>query len=112
MARSARAVGPSVGTEAPGGGGGTGGPGPPLHAVTLLLSSVTAPFRARTLPSVLAPVFRVILVSARTFPANEVVVPRVAELPTCHHTPQAEAPLLSVTEEPLAVVSVVPILKM
>jgi len=93
-------------------GGGTGGEGPPLHAVTLLLSSVTAPVRARTLPFTFAPVFRVMLASARTLPASEVVVPTVAELPTCHHTPQAEAPLLSVTEALLAVVSVVPILKM
>ena len=48
----------------------------------VLLSKVTAPFRAKALPQpMVAPVFRVMLVSARIFPWNEVVVPRVAELP-------------------------------
>ena len=47
--------------------------------VMTLVSSVTAPFRAKALPHVmLAPEFNVILVSARIFPANAVVVPRVA----------------------------------
>ena len=101
-----------VGTAGAGVGVGTGGAGPPKHAVTVLLSSVTAAFRARALPFTLALVFKVMLWSARIFPANEVVVPRVAELPTCHHTPQAEAPLVSVIEELLAVVSVLPIWKM
>jgi hypothetical protein len=50
---------------------------------TVFVSMVTAPFRARALPqSIVAPVFSVILVSARIFPANLVSVPRVAELPT------------------------------
>ncbi len=102
----------TVGVGVAGIGVGTGGDGPPLHAVTLLLSSVTVPFRARTLPFTFAPVFKVMLVSARTFPTNEVVVPTVAELPTCHHTPQAEAPLVSVIDEPLAVVSPLPTWKM
>src|ERR1019366_387933 len=52
-----------------------------------LLSNVTAPLIARALPQpMLAPVFRVMLVSARIFPSNAVVVPRVAELPTCQNT--------------------------
>src|SRR6185295_5579536 len=46
-----------------------------------LLSSVTAPFRAKALPARLAPVFKVMLVSARMFPVKSVRVPRVAELP-------------------------------
>ncbi len=48
------------------------------------------------------------------FPRNAVVVPSVAEVPTCHDTPQAEAalPLITLTLELLAVVSVLPILKM
>ena len=50
---------------------------------------------------------------ARMFPAKLVVVPRVAELPTCHSAPQALAllPLMKTTDEPLAVVSVLPIRK-
>ena len=58
------------------------------HTATLLVSIVTAPFRAKALPDTLAPVFRVMLVSARIFPANAVPVPRVAELPTCQNTLQ------------------------
>src|SRR6185436_1111650 len=54
--------------------------------VMVLESSVTAPFRARALPDTLAPVARVMLVSARILPANEVPVPRVAELPICQNT--------------------------
>ena len=57
-------------------------------AETVFVSSVTAPFRARALPDTLAPVFMVMLVSARIFPTNVVVVPRVAELPTCQNTLQ------------------------
>ena len=34
----------------------------------------------------LAPVFSVMLVSARMSPTNAVVVPSVAELPTCQNT--------------------------
>src|ERR1700682_1711664 len=82
------------------------------HTETLLPSSVTAPVRARALPETLAPVFRVTLASARIFPGKKEVVPRIAELPTCHHTLQARAPLIRRTDEPLAVVSVLPILKM
>ena len=52
-----------------------------------LLSKVTAPFLAKALPQpMVAPLFRVMLVSARMFPWNDVVVPRVAELPTCQNT--------------------------
>ena len=45
-------------------------------------------------------------------PAKVVVVPRVAELPTCQNTPHACPPLMNATRELLAVVSVVPIWKM
>ena len=89
-----------------------GKPGPPLQTVTWLLSSVTAPFRAKALPVKLAPVFRVMLVSATMLPASAVPVPRVAELPTCQNTPQLDALLIRSTDEALAVVSVLPILKM
>src|ERR1700719_1782856 len=59
---------------------------PPQPLMTLLFR-VTAPLIANALPQVmLAPLFRVMLVSARMFPAKAVVVPRVAELPTCQNT--------------------------
>jgi hypothetical protein len=77
-----------------------------------LVSIVTAPFRARARPGAMfAPVTRVMLVSARIFPWNAVVVPSVAELPTCQNTLQAEPPLIMRTDELLAVVSVLPIWK-
>jgi hypothetical protein len=49
------------------------------------------------------------LVSAAILPTNEVLVPRVAELPTCQKTPQLDALLIRRTDELLAVVSVLPI---
>src|SRR5947209_13542134 len=85
---------------------------PPLATGTWILSSVTAPLIARTLPDTLAPVFRVMLVSATMLPSSEVPVPRVAELPTCQNTPQFDPPLIKSTDAALAVVSVLPILKM
>ena len=91
-------------------------PPPPLVLLQpppmVLLSNVTAPFRAKALPQpMVAPVFRVMLVSARIFPWNEVVVPRVAELPTCQNTFESVKLLLKTTDELLAVVSVLPIWK-
>src|SRR5579864_2097876 len=78
----------------------------------VLLSKVTAPFLANALPQpMVAPVFRVMLVSARIFPSNEVVVPRVAELPTCQNTFESVKLLLKTTDELLAEVSVLPIWK-
>ena len=70
--------------------GGMGVTGGTAHTemATVLESIVTAPFRARALPDTFAPVLRVMLVSARIFPTNVVVVPRVAELPTCQKTLQ------------------------
>ena len=76
-----------------------------LVAVTALVSSVTAPSRARVRPVTVAPVVTVMLVNARMFPANAVVVPSVAELPTCQKTFAGEAPLVNTTDEALAVVS-------
>jgi hypothetical protein len=78
---------------------------------TLLVSNVTAPVRANNLPDMLTPVFMVILVSAMIFPLNAVVVPSVAELPTCQNTLQGEALLIRTTDDADAVVSVLPILK-
>src|SRR5450759_48915 len=93
---------------------GSVGTGPPAQLLTetLLLSSVTAPFRAKVRAVTFAPVFSVMLDSARIFPANDVVVPRVAELPTCQKTLHTDPLLITTTDEPLAVVSVLPILKM
>ena len=78
---------------------------------TSLSSSVTAPLSARVRPLTVAPVFDVMLVSAMILPWNAVVVPMVAELPTCQKTLQSFPPLTTRTEELLAVVSVLPIWK-
>jgi len=57
-----------------------------------------------------APVFNVMLVSAMMFPVKAVVVPIVAELPTCQKMLHSEPPLISTTDALEAVVSVLPIL--
>ena len=54
----------------------------------MLLSNVTAPVRAKRAPLLVAPVVAVMLASARTFPLKLLVVPSVAELPTCQTAPQ------------------------
>jgi len=82
----------------------------------VLVSSVTAPVCAKALPfRMVAAVVRVMLSKARIFPSNEVLVPSVAELPTCQNTPRSEPPLepklITSTVEALAVVSVLPIWK-
>jgi hypothetical protein len=84
--------------------GGTEQNGP----VTVLVSIVTAPVCANTRPVKFAAVFMEIDVSAKTFPMNEVPVPRVAELPILHHTLQGSPP---VTDEPGDVIRVVTVLK-
>src|SRR4051794_37120651 len=83
------------------------------QVLTLLVSRVTAPLRASVLPFVLAPVVSVMLMSARMSPTNEVPVPSVAELPTCQKTLLQLLPplLMIVTDELLAVVRLLPILK-
>jgi len=73
------------------------------------VSNVTAPLRASVRPLTVAPVVNVMLVSATMFPLNDVFVPSVAELPTCQNTLQSLPPLMTKTEELLAVVSVLPI---
>ncbi len=82
-----------------------------LHwaAEMLLVSRVTAPSWAKARPAKVEPLFTVMLVSARTFPANEVLVPKVAELPICQKTLQTVPPLIMFTDELLAVVSALPI---
>src|SRR4029450_3859753 len=76
-----------------------GAPTAAVQRVTALLSSVTVPVCARRRPLTLAPVCRVMLVSARMFPTKVVVVPRVAELPTCQKALHAWPPLMTVTVE-------------
>ena len=78
----------------------------------ILVSSVTAPLRARALPPGFdAPVVRVILVRARILPANVLLVPSVAELPTCQYTLPVPPLLIRVTLDEEAVVSELPIWK-
>ena len=58
------------------------------------------------MPFTVAPVFSVMDVRARIVPWKLVVVPSVAELPTCQKTLHAEAPLTSFTWLADAVMSV------
>src|SRR5665213_232868 len=83
-----------------------------VGTVIVLSSMVTAPPRARTRPFTAAPVFNVIDVVARIDPAKFVVVPRVAELPTCQNTLHACAPFSSATTLVDAVVKDDPASKM
>ena len=72
----------------------------------VVVSKVTAPFRANSRPSNAAPFRSVMEVRARMFPLKTEVVPRVAELPTCQKTLAALAPPLRITWRPAVVVSV------
>ena len=65
-----------------------------------LSSKVTDAVWAKTPPTTLAPVSRVTEARARTYPEIELLVPRVAELPTCQKMLQAVAPFSRTTEEP------------
>jgi hypothetical protein len=69
----------------------------PDHVVMVLASIVTAPLRASAWPLIVAPVVRVIDARARMLPTKVVLVPRVAELPTCQITLRAVAPLVRST---------------
>ena len=86
-------------------------PTPPVPAPQPLpmvfVSMVTAPVFAKALPQpIVALLFRVMLASARIFPWKEVVVSRVAELPTFQNTPAPEPVLITFTTEPGEVMSV------
>jgi hypothetical protein len=83
-----------------------------VGTVTVLSSIVTAPPIAKTRPLTIAPVLSVIDVVARIDPAKWVVVPKVAELPTCQNTLHACAPFSSVMVLDDAVVRVEPAWKM
>jgi hypothetical protein len=77
---------------------------------TWFVSNVTEPFRASALPDTLAPVVREMLVRARMLPTNTVPVPMTAELPTCQNTLQSTPPLVTRTDELLAVLRVLTVL--
>jgi hypothetical protein len=83
-----------------------------VDTLTTLSSRVTAPFRARTRPFTVAPVLRVAELSAMIVPLMALVVPSVAELPTCQKILQACAPFSKTTLLLEAVVSVEPAWKM
>jgi hypothetical protein len=75
-------------------------------SVMRLESRVTAPVRARSRPTTVAPVVAVTDACAITVPTKWVFVPRVAELPICQKTLQGLAPFCSTTLLADAVVSV------
>ena len=82
---------------------------------TVFVSIVTAPTSAMRLPATVERAVAVMLVIARTFPTNFVLVPSVAELPTCQNTfePVQAAPASTTTTDALlAVVSVEAILRL
>ena len=74
-----------------------------IKPVMVLVSNVTAPVCARARPFKLAPVCRLMDVSARIFPINEVFVPRVAELGTFHHTLHGSPPTTLAVPEVMSV---------
>jgi hypothetical protein len=71
---------------------------------------VTEPFLARARP-VSVPPSSVMLVNAIIFPAKVLPTCMVAEEPTCQNTLQGDAPPVKATVAPVAVVRVLPILK-
>lgn len=83
-----------------------------VDLVMVLVSSVTAPSRARRRPWKTAPVCAVTDVWDSTSPTKWVPVPKVAELPTCQTTLHACAPLMRRTALFDAVIRVEPAWKM
>ena len=83
-----------------------------VSAVMVLVSIVTAPFRASRRPSTVAPVVAVIDVNARTLPIRWEPVPSVAELVSCQKTLHAVPPPRTTTELFDAVIRVAPDWKM
>jgi hypothetical protein len=72
----------------------------------VLPAIVTAPVRAKPLPSRVAPVSKVMDCIARIVPLKTEVVPKLAELPTCQKILDADAPPLRITLRPDVTVSV------
>lgn len=83
-----------------------------LGRVMTLLSRLTCPLRASTRPFTVVPVCTEMEVNAMMVPTKVVLVPRVAELPTCQNTLHGEAPLIRATVLPDAVINVDPAWKM
>jgi hypothetical protein len=80
-----------------------------ISVLTTLVSSVTDPLKANTPPFESAAVSTVTETAARMAPVKLLPVPRVAEVPTCQYTLQANAPPVSTTLEPAAVTKELPI---
>ena len=80
--------------------------GQPDEAVIVFVSSVTAPVRASSRPTTVAPVVAVTDCCARTVPWNRAPVPIVAELPTCQKTLHELAPPVIEMRVPEPIVSV------
>jgi hypothetical protein len=89
-----------------------GPPDDPEHPLTMvsLPLIVTAPFLACARPFRVPPT-SVMSVNAIIFPAKVLPVCMVAEEPTCQNTLQDDAPPMKATVAPVAVVRVLPILK-
>jgi hypothetical protein len=83
-----------------------------LDVVMVLVSKVTAPFRASSLPWIVAEVLAVMLAKAITVPTKRVPVPSVADDPTCQNTLHACAPLTRETVVFEPVINVEPIWNM
>ena len=79
--------------------------------VTTSSLSVTAAFNAYSPPATVTPLLSEIEVKARTVPAKIVVVPSVADEPTCQNTLHACAPLMRTTDDSVSVIRVDPIWK-
>lgn len=77
-------------------------------AVMVLVSKVTAPVLAKIRPCTVLPVSTVSDICAITVPTKVLVVPIVAELPTCQNTLHACAPFIRLTVLADAVVRVEP----
>ena len=79
---------------------------------TVTAPDASPPAPANNLPFTAEPLFTVMDTAAKIFPLKMVVVPKVAELPTCQKIFFACAPPLKTMLVPGSVVSVEPILKM
>ena len=88
--------------------GGTIGGVAHVGLVIVLVSRLTWPLRASTRPATVVPVCTVAEVNAMTLPTKVVLVPSVAELPTCQNTLHGCAPLMRATVLFDAVISVDP----
>ncbi|KAF4621643.1 hypothetical protein G7Y89_g14507 [Cudoniella acicularis] len=77
----------------------------------VFVSIVRVPPRANKPPLLLAPPSAVTETCARIVPANAMLIPKVADVPTCQKTLQGKPPPESITAEPTEVTKVEPIWK-